>query len=581
MSLFFGLLATGVGIAVAGCSRTEIWFIAPAVVLGAWFATRQGLAHFAFVPIAAAAWFAAIGPWHGVVRYVVAVVAALAAFVLGAHANRAAAAAVAVVIALSAAVPAWVPHTGTSPLRPRLARVDRYLRDQVDRAQLPGVAVGVIDHGRIVFTHGYGVANDGKKMTDRTPVVIGSTSKSITATAVVQLVAAGKVDLEAPVRQYLPWFNPRDRRARAITVKQLLVDTSGVPTWAGWSVLGGGGHANVRRLVNGLRLSKEPGRAFQYSNANYILLGQIIEAVSGESYAKYVQHNIVDPLGLDNTAARELARNANRFWFGQAMPSHLPFLEAGVPAGAVMSSARDLARYLVAHLTLEPTLVADADLFDTMHLPAVKAEGFGVPGRRQYAMGWYVSHIAGKYAVFHSGDVFDSSSSLVMLPHDDLGVVIVSSTSNPFTPVSKTLAEGVAAVLVGESPARIERPLAIATIAVVAVATAVFALAVLRARRLFGRRRDSRVRIGLVDIALPVVVLLGLPYAFSHYLDRAESVSPVTFWRIVERAVPDAGWLVLAALLLRVVAGVYGLVPRRAVTTSETPWNAIDASAAS
>jgi CubicO group peptidase (beta-lactamase class C family) len=581
LSVFFGVVATALAIAAAGSGRAEIWFLVPAVVLGAWFATRRGAAHFAFVPIVFAAWFAAIGPWHGLWRYVVAVVATLAAFVLGARANRNAGVAVAVVIALSAVVPAWVPHTGTRPVRPNLARVDRYLREQVDHAQLPGVAVGVVQDGRIVFTQGYGVANDGKKMTERTPVVIGSTSKSITATAIVQLAAAGKIDLDASVGRYLPWYKPRDARALAITLRQLLIDTSGVPTWAGWSVLGGGGHANVRKLTNGLRLSKEPGRAFQYSNANYILLGQVIEAVNLEPYDSYLKHAIVDPLGLTNTAAREVARNANRFWFGQSLPSHLPYLEAGAPAGAVMSSARDLARYLVAHLTLEPALVADKDLFETMHLPAVKAEGFGVPGRREYAMGWYVSRIAGKYAVFHSGDVFDSSSSLVMLPHDDIGVVIVASTTNVFTPVSKTLAEGVAAVLVDESPPRLARPMAIATVAVTALGSAVFALAVVRARRLFRRRGGGVVRTVVVDIVVPVVVLLGLPYLFSRYLDRAETLGPVTFWRIIERAVPDAGLLVLAALLLRVIAGVYGLVPRRAVTTSDKPWNAIDASPAS
>lgn len=547
------------------------------VLVAAFCATRRGAMHFGFVPIVFAVWLAAVGPWHGWVRWAVAAVAALVAFVVGAQANRAAGAAVAAVVALSALVPAWVPSSGTAPLRPSALAVDRYLRREVDRAQIPGVAVAIVRRGRIVFTHGYGTASNGEDMTARTPVVIGSTSKSITATAVMRLAIEGKLGLDSPVREWLPWFRPRDARARDITIRHLLVDTSGIPTFAGWSALGGSGSADVRALVNDVRLTAAPGKKFQYANANYILLGEIIAAATGESYATAVQRLVFDPLALSNTRAEAQARNANRYWFGAPIRSRLPYLEVGLPAGAITSTARDLGRYLVAQMAHGDGLVAakDAVAFDELQIAAVKAGGFNVPQGRSYAMGWYVGKLGGRHAVFHSGDAFDSSSSLVMIPGAEVGVAVVANTSSALTPVAKTLAEGATAVLLAQRPPRLSPALALSQGTAVVAGAAVLALAVMRTRRLVVRReRGSVARVVVLDLLAPLAVFFGLPLLFSRFLDRAETVSPLVFWRIVERVLPDVAVLVFAALLLRIGAGVVGLVRRRAPEPERAPWTA-------
>jgi CubicO group peptidase (beta-lactamase class C family) len=437
------------------------------------------------------------------------------------------------------------------------------LADQVDRAAVPGAAVVIVEDGRVVFARGYGRARDTVSMTPDTPVVVGSTSKSVTAVATLHLVEQGRLDLDAPLGEYLSWLAPMDRRVRDITIRQLLIDTSGIPTWAGWSALASDGEADAtatRRLINNLRLSSTPGERFQYSNANYIVLGQVIEAVTGMPYGDVVETTVFAPLGMSHThAAATDDSTPNRYWFGVPLRSRLPYLAVGIPAGAITSSASDLARYLQnqLHPAQPPTVLSPASV-RLSHTPAVKAEGFGVAAGRHYAMGWYTGSVAGEAAVFHSGDVFDSSSSLIMLPGRDVGIAVVATTSSAITPVSKTLGEGVVATFVGRETPDLGRALAAGTMLAVALAGAALAFAVVRGRDLFALRPGtspaSLARVAIVDLAVRVAILLGLPALFSHYLDRAETMTAVEFWRLILRGVPDVGLLLILALVGRVAA---------------------------
>src|SRR5581483_6067794 len=138
----------------------------------------------------------------------------------------------------------------------------------------------------------------------QTPFFVGSITKSFTALAVMQLAQAGKVALDAPVQHYLSWFRVADPQASAqMTVRQLLNQTSGLSTSSGWTPLAdldqspGAGERQVRALAT-LQLTHPIGSAFEYSNMNYNLLGLIVEAASGESYATYIQKHIFRPLDM-------------------------------------------------------------------------------------------------------------------------------------------------------------------------------------------------------------------------------------------------------------------------------------------
>jgi CubicO group peptidase (beta-lactamase class C family) len=184
--------------------------------------------------------------------------------------------------------------------------IDAYVEEQMHRLNIPSVSIAIVEGDQIVHVRGFGQARpDGETPSPQTPFIIGSLTKSFTALAVMQMIETGKIDLDAPVQRYLPWFHVADPHASAhITVRHLLNQTSGLPTLAGEIQL-----ANFddrpdaaecqARALSILELTRPVGYKFEYSNANYNLLGLVIEAASGESYADYIQKNIFTPLGMN------------------------------------------------------------------------------------------------------------------------------------------------------------------------------------------------------------------------------------------------------------------------------------------
>ena len=162
--------------------------------------------------------------------------------------------------------------------------------------RIPGLALGIVKDDRIAYLRGFGKADDsGRAVTPQTPFIIGSLSKSFTALAIMQLVEAGKVELDAPVQRYLPWFRVADEEASArITVRHLLNHTSGLSTKTGRSYQGNGDTSDAAlekavRKLSSAELTAPVGETYQYSTINYSVLGLIVQTVAGRSYESYVQ----------------------------------------------------------------------------------------------------------------------------------------------------------------------------------------------------------------------------------------------------------------------------------------------------
>src|SRR5881396_563721 len=130
---------------------------------------------------------------------------------------------------------AAAPQTGA----PDIASIDAYVSAQMQANHIPGVALGLVHNDQIVHLRGFGSADQsGRAVTPHTPFILASVSKSFTALAVMQLVEAGRIELDAPVQRYLPWFRVADPVATAqMTVRQLLNQTSSLSTASGWAPL--------------------------------------------------------------------------------------------------------------------------------------------------------------------------------------------------------------------------------------------------------------------------------------------------------------------------------------------------------
>ena len=440
--------------------------------------------------------------------------------------------------------------------------IDRYIEQGLKRMNVPGAAVAIVEGDQIVHQRGFGQAHPGGTPPSlQTPFFIGSLTKSFTALAVMQLVEAGKVALDAPVQRYLPWFRVADAQASAqMTVRQLLNQTSGLSAVSGWAPLAdfdsspGAGERQARALA-ALQLSRPVGSAFEYSNTNYNLLGLIVEATSGESYATYVQNHIFGPLDMRHSYATpgEAQQNSlavgHRYWFSYpvADDTDKQYAFSSLPSGGLISSAEDMSHYLIAQLNegryhgvqiLSPAGIAE------MHRQAAAANMMGV-SLGQYGMGWFIDERGQVRIVSHSGVVPAFFAYMAILPGQNKGLVLLMNADH-FLMQNFTLLEvgmGAATLLAGARPDPVRWGVVIpwvlrGLLLLPALQILGVAATLLRLRRWrqHPSSRPSRSRMWVQHILLPM-----LPNLLVAATPIAQAASPLSgfLWLYA----PDLSWL--------------------------------------
>ncbi len=346
-----------------------------------------------------------------------------------------------------------------APSAADLAAIDAFVVDRMRAHAIPGVALAITSGGEVVHARGFGDAGGGQAMTADTPLYIGSIAKAFTGLAVMQLVEDGRLDLDAPVRAYLPWFEVADPDASArITLRHLLGHASGLsdlryrdqPELADDATI----EAGVRDLRRAVPIAA-PGEAFHYFNPNYATLGHLVEVASAEPYAEYLHAHVLEPLGMERTftdpdAARAagLARG-HLLAFGVAWPREQRFRAFALPAGYVVSTANDMARFLLAMNgggALDGERVLSRAGMLTLHAPSAPS-GF-------YAAGWIVGTHRGRSIVQHGGTNEFFKAEAALFPDLDLGVVLLANQSSLPSAILAygDVTNGVRDLLVGETP---------------------------------------------------------------------------------------------------------------------------------
>lgn len=300
------------------------------------------------------------------------------------------------------------------------ARMDAYLAANFPRAGAPGLAVAVVDAGGVRYLRTFGDCPDADA-----PFVVGSLSKSFTAVAVMQLVEQGAVDLDAPASRYAPGYDVPDE----VTVRSLLNQTSGF-----------GAYDSLAEAADG-ELGETFG-AFSYANANYDLLGRVVEGASGEDYARYLDEHVLEPLGMASTTADPARAEAlgmvpgHRDWFGLPVADGFRHAQGdgawgGPASGYVASSVRDMASYLRMYLNGgmggDGARVLSADSVRRMFLDRVPDP----EGDTYYGMGWTsFSWDDGELVLSHDGQVENYTASMCLLPERGIGIVALSDAND-------------------------------------------------------------------------------------------------------------------------------------------------------
>ena len=465
-------------------------------------------------------------------------------------------------------------QTGT----PDFTRIDSYIEATMHERGVPGVALAIVHDGSIVHLKSFGKADDNQRaVTPQTPFRIGSATKSFTALAIMQLIEAGKIELNAPVQRYLPWFTLKDAHAAAqITVAQLLHQTSGIPSEALTATIADPllsldqfGHS-MRDVVP----DRPVGSSFAYANANYNLLGLIIEAASGQQYADYVQQHIFTPLDMQHSFATPQSQGHGelavgyQWFFGVPLATPDRFIPSYLPAGFISASAEDLGHYLIAQMNsgrygtaqvLSPQGIA------TLHAPSEHAQTQTNPDMGgtggTYGMGWVDGLAYGVPAVWHNGDDSRNGSLLVMTKRG-WGMAVLINSSHPLSDLEPTeaIVSGATRLLGGLEP--VPTGLTSITMIYLVVDSIVIVLSLLilanmlqlpiRQRQLISKW--SRVRLGLellhvvVEIGIAAAIFIGIPRLYFS-------------WQLMLFGVPDlAGWLLGTAIILAITGVIRGVL---------------------
>jgi CubicO group peptidase (beta-lactamase class C family) len=331
--------------------------------------------------------------------------------------------------------------------------VDTYVSDVMRAFEVPGIALAIVKDGHVVVARGYGVKELGKPaLVDAdTKFGIASNTKLFTATALGMLVEAGKLAWDRPVIDYMPSFRLSDPYVTSqLTVRDLLVHRSGLGLGAGDLLWWPSSSYSRKDLVNRLRfipLSTSFRSAYAYDNVLYAVAGELVEAVSGETWESFVKNRIIDRIGMTKTAVRY----ADAIAMGNIATTHAPVdgkvqvvpayaNDNSNPAASIMTGANDIAKWMIVQMDSGRIEGATQRLFGAATArqlwTLVTPINIGTPppelapqrmNFNGYALGVGVRDYRGYKLLQHTGGLPGYVSRVFMIPELKLGVAILTN----------------------------------------------------------------------------------------------------------------------------------------------------------
>jgi CubicO group peptidase (beta-lactamase class C family) len=334
----------------------------------------------------------------------------------------------------------------------------------------PGAAVVIMQGGKIVYQGGRGMADIGgsRTITPDTVFRLGSITKQFAAAVIVQLAQEGKLSLDEPLAKFIPDYPPPGATA---TVRQLLQHTSGIQSYTDMpGMMTPESTARARttaELIAEFRNAPaptKPGEVWAYNNSGYVLLGAIIEQVTGMPWHQAVEERIARPLALasirDGVGGEDnpvMARGYTGEATGKAAISQPIHMSAPGAAGALIGTVGDLAKWAQG---LHHGKVVDAAHYKLMITPTVLPDGSTVP----YGFGLGLDPLRGHSAIGHSGGIFGFSTDSIYVPDSDLFVAVFANSDAPQTSPGMVMRRIAAAAVGDPYPAFTRTPVDIAAL---------------------------------------------------------------------------------------------------------------------
>jgi CubicO group peptidase (beta-lactamase class C family)/D-alanyl-D-alanine dipeptidase len=326
------------------------------------------------------------------------------------------------------------PRSDYAPIAAALGSV---IEREIQEKQLPAFSIALVDGDQVVWAQGFGYQDPEKKIpaTAHTVYRVGSVSKLFTDIAIMQMVEAGKIDLDTPVENYVPDFHPHNPFGSAITLRELMAHRSGLlrePPVGNYFDPTELSLAATVRSMNDTELVYAPGTHLKYSNAAIAVVGYVLQELNHQPFAEYLKRAVLLPMGMSESSFApepNLVRNlANGYmWSYDGLKSPAPTFELGLaPAGCMYSTVTDLAHFLVVLFNYgrgpEGQLIRP-DTLEQMWTPQFAKKG----DKRGFGLGFQVSELDGRRIVGHGGAIYGFATEVVGLPEKKLGVVTVTT----------------------------------------------------------------------------------------------------------------------------------------------------------
>lgn len=315
----------------------------------------------------------------------------------------------------------------------RADKIDDYIKVQMQRQHIPGLSLAVVKEGKILKAQGYGVANveTATPATENTVYQLASVTKQFTATAIMMLVEEGKIHLDDKITNLLP-----DLPAAwdAVTVRHLLNHTSGIKSYTNIrdfdkTVRKDYTQRELLALVTKEPMEFAPGEKWNYNNTGFVLLGMLIEKVTGKSYGEFLEERIFKPLGMTKTRVNDLQviipNRAHGYSWGREGLRNGEYVSPTQPfsAGALASTVSDMAKWDAA---LYSDKLVKTSTLDQMWTATPLTKG----GMAGYGFGWEVGMMNGHRQISHGGGIPGFSTYISRFVDDKLTIIVLANSDS-------------------------------------------------------------------------------------------------------------------------------------------------------
>ncbi|WP_202710349.1 serine hydrolase [Sporosalibacterium faouarense] len=324
------------------------------------------------------------------------------------------------------------------------------IKNAMTELNVPGAQVAIVKDGEVIYSEAFGYANLDKKilMTKEHILPIGSSSKSFTATAAVMLANDGKLDLDEPIRTYMPEFKLYDSIATyQATPRDLLCHRTGIPRhdlmWFNWNDLERKDLALNR--ISHLKNSIPFRSGWQYQNQMFAMIGYLIEKISGKTWEEFVEEKIFEPLGIkeysfqipypDNSGKYARLYTPNKD--GVNEENEPLVIDALGPAGSINTTIDELAKWIIFNLNIgkvgEKSLIEE-NQFKELYKPNIPYQILPFEFQERttvgYGLGWTIDSFRGHKVVDHGGNVNGGSALISFMPDDSIGCAILTNANS-------------------------------------------------------------------------------------------------------------------------------------------------------